>query len=284
MSSYVVQYLRLYAVESALTLHTAIQTTELLLLRRRTSALASSSSYDHVLTIHSSEERRPLVDNKGARRTYPNGLQICLWIFLFLFFVIACIHLSIDYRNVDRPDVRDRIRSHWKWETDNHVSYNKRLDQERNERIAADEERLERQRAADTKRHEAHLIEMDMEHEQGWQAEDKRRRTAWNVRDAQVFAREQAIRRKEDAMWRDEQHRKRSRLIWESLTPDHRCLSFESRKYTAELANIPTEPDVDALKWCMETEINIRGESYAHPRRCVREGVCCSSCSLLTSD
>ncbi|KAF8906408.1 hypothetical protein CPB85DRAFT_877149 [Mucidula mucida] len=164
------------------------------------------------------------------------------------------------------------MRSQWKLETDNHVSYNKRLDQERNERIAADEERLERQRAADTKRHEAHLIEMDMEHEQGWQAEDKRRRTAWNVRDAQVFAREQAIRRKEDAMWRDEQHRKRSRLFWESLTPDHRCLSFESRKYTAELANIPTEPDVDALKWCMETEINIRGESYAHPRRCVREG------------
>ncbi|KAF9017813.1 hypothetical protein BDZ89DRAFT_1074499 [Hymenopellis radicata] len=70
---------------------------------------------------------------------------------------------------------------------------------------------------------------------------------------------------KEDAMRRDEEHRKHSRLVWLDLKPDHRCLSFESRRYTAELANIPVQPDVDELEWrCVRDEGKIIAEWITH--------------------
>ncbi|KAF8891431.1 hypothetical protein CPB85DRAFT_1230889 [Mucidula mucida] len=69
-------------------------------------------------------------------------------------------------------------------------------------------------------------------------------------------------------MRRDEEHRQRSGLVWDNLKADQGCLSFASRRYTAELVNVPTDPDVDGLKWCMETQIEIHGAMYEHPRRC----------------
>ncbi|KAF9017624.1 hypothetical protein BDZ89DRAFT_960920 [Hymenopellis radicata] len=71
-------------------------------------------------------------------------------------------------------------------------------------------------------------------------------------------------------MRRDEEHRKRSGLLWDHLNPDQRCLSLESRRYTL-LINVPMDPEVDGLKWCMETQIEIHGNTYERPWRCVRD-------------
>ncbi|PBK91788.1 hypothetical protein ARMGADRAFT_187603 [Armillaria gallica] len=89
------------------------------------------------------------------------------------------------------------------------------------------------------------------------------------ARESAVARREQTIQAKEDAMRQDEEHRKRAGLIWQDLTPEKRCLSYEKRMYQAKLINIPYGED--AQSWCMKTAIDIHGITYDHPDLCTNE-------------
>ncbi|PBK91799.1 hypothetical protein ARMGADRAFT_1013598 [Armillaria gallica] len=90
------------------------------------------------------------------------------------------------------------------------------------------------------------------------------------ARESAVARREQTIQAKEDAMREDEEHRKRAGLVWQDLTPEKRCLSYEKRMYQAKLMNIPYGED--AQSWCMKTAIDIHGVTYDHPDFCTQEG------------
>ncbi len=70
-------------------------------------------------------------------------------------------------------------------------------------------------------------------------------------------------------MREDEEHRKRAGLIWQDLTAEKRCLSYEKRMYQAKLMNIPYGED--AQSWCMKTAIDIHGITYDHPDICTEE-------------
>ncbi|KAK0238342.1 hypothetical protein EDD85DRAFT_826443 [Armillaria nabsnona] len=110
----------------------------------------------------------------------------------------------------------------------------------------------------------------------GHEEEDKRRKAEKEredriirARESLVARREQTIQAKEDAMREDEEHRKRAGLIWQDLTPEKRCLSYEKRMYQAKLMNIPYGED--AQSWCMKTAIDIHGVTYDHPDFCTKE-------------
>ncbi|KAK0238349.1 hypothetical protein EDD85DRAFT_950568 [Armillaria nabsnona] len=70
-------------------------------------------------------------------------------------------------------------------------------------------------------------------------------------------------------MGEDEERRKRAGLVWQDLTPEKRCLSYEKRMYQAKLMNIPYGED--AQSWCMKTAIDIHGVTYDHPDFCTKE-------------
>jgi len=68
----------------------------------------------------------------------------------------------------------------------------------------------------------------------------------------------------------DEQKRKRAHLTWSHLEGGDRCLSYNTKEYTAQLSNVP--PGLDRLEACMATPIVIHGATLHKPDWC--EVVC----------
>ncbi len=70
-------------------------------------------------------------------------------------------------------------------------------------------------------------------------------------------------------MGEDEERRKRAGLVWQDLTAEKRCLSYEKRMYQAKVMNIPYGED--AQSWCMKTAIDIHEVTYDHPDFCTKD-------------
>ncbi|KDQ64400.1 hypothetical protein JAAARDRAFT_52353 [Jaapia argillacea MUCL 33604] len=86
--------------------------------------------------------------------------------------------------------------------------------------------------------------------------EDERRRWADNVRRHQ----------EEWERWEKE----RSQVRWGEPQGDERCVAYDTRFYTATLANLP--PSMHWMQACMETPIEIHGVRIDSPESCEKKG------------
>ncbi|SJL17537.1 uncharacterized protein ARMOST_21089 [Armillaria ostoyae] len=157
----------------------------------------------------------------------------------------------------------------------------RRKQREREDKAIEDEEarRKEAHRQEDEQRKRDQSQE-DEQRRRAHEEEDKRRKAEMErkdrtirARESQVACREQNVQAKENAMREDEERRKRAGLIWQDLTQEKRCLSYEKRMYHAKLINIPYGED--AQSWCMKTAIDIHGVTYDHPDFCTKERQAC---------
>ncbi|KAK0444664.1 hypothetical protein EV421DRAFT_2034719 [Armillaria borealis] len=137
-------------------------------------------------------------------------------------------------------------------------------------------EKEDRSRREERERQDKEIEHEDEQRRRAHEEEDKRRKAEKEKEDriirarkSAVARREQTIQVKEDAMREDEERRNRAGLIWQDLTPEKRCLSYEKRMYQAKLINIPYGED--AQSWCMKTAIDIHGVTYDHPEFCTKE-------------
>ncbi|PBK91801.1 hypothetical protein ARMGADRAFT_993847 [Armillaria gallica] len=144
-----------------------------------------------------------------------------------------------------------------------------RIRREERERQDKEIEREEAQRKQTHQQEDERRRRAHEEEDKKRKAEKEREDRIIRARESAVARREQTVQAKEDAMREDEEHRKRAGLIWQDLTPEKRCLSYEKRMYQAKLMNIPYGED--AQSWCMKTAIDIHGVTYDHPDFCTKE-------------
>ncbi|KAK0185028.1 hypothetical protein F5146DRAFT_213113 [Armillaria mellea] len=173
-------------------------------------------------------------------------------------------------KRIQDEEVRRQLA--YRQEDERRRSAHQKEDRKWREEMAEREKEIEREEAQRKWDHWQEDEQRRLAHE----GEDERRkaekeREDRNIRNREslVTRREQTVQAKENSMREDEERRKGAGLIWQELTPEKRCLSYEKRIYRAKLTNIPYGED--AQGWCMKTAIDIHGVTYDHPDFCTKE-------------
>lgn len=94
----------------------------------------------------------------------------------------------------------------------------------------------------------------------------ERIRKEWNVEWRQHEQQKQIYLAERDEWRREEDEHRRLGLSWSGLSGQERCLSYDTREYTARLQNIPA--GYNQIKACLNTPIVIHGVTFEKPSRC----------------
>jgi len=81
---------------------------------------------------------------------------------------------------------------------------------------------------------------------------------------------------------REKRERVRMRLYWDEIQGDPQCLGYETRRYSAYLANLL--PTIDAIEACRATPITIHGVTYRSPLYCEDRGAGIIGHWLITNE